>query len=385
MSEILALIIIMAFTLVLTGIIMGITPYITRKNTQFGVILPEHAHEHSKIKKYKKQFVVFNIGFSLLGVLSLFIGLNPNLSEEQATHFVIWGGTAIITIFILVSFILYYHYHKKIKTLKQEIYCDKEVVTDARIMVATNFRSGNQPIAVSNKGFILIGMIVIAITAILPIIYYNQIPDQVPINFGLDGTPTSYSNKSPHLFAVMPITQLLLLPLLIFANYSFKRAKQQLKPRNPKVSIEQNRAFRYAWSKYLVAVGIGILILLAYIQYMMILALDHVGIFLFVTFLIVAPTLGWPIYLALKYGQGGERYQPSHLANHQESSHQVVDDDEYWKLGVFYFNPNDSAIFVEKRFGVGMTFNYARWQTWAFVVGTMVLTLLTVVLAMSMI
>lgn len=29
------------------------------------------------------------------------------------------------------------------------------------------------------------------------------------------------------------------------------------------------------------------------------------------------------------------------------------DDDQYWKLGMFYFNKNDSTLFLEKRFGVG--------------------------------
>jgi len=38
--------------------------------------------------------------------------------------------------------------------------------------------------------------------------------------------------------------------------------------------------------------------------------------------------------------------------------------DRYWKLGVFYFNPDDSAIIVEKRFGLGYSLNFARPTTW---------------------
>ena len=40
--------------------------------------------------------------------------------------------------------------------------------------------------------------------------------------------------------------------------------------------------------------------------------------------------------------------------------------DECWKLGVFYFNPEDPAIFVEKRFGIGYTCNLANRGAWMF-------------------
>jgi len=40
--------------------------------------------------------------------------------------------------------------------------------------------------------------------------------------------------------------------------------------------------------------------------------------------------------------------------------------DECWKLGLFYFNPADPAIFVEQRFGIGYTVNFANHATWIF-------------------
>jgi uncharacterized membrane protein len=38
---------------------------------------------------------------------------------------------------------------------------------------------------------------------------------------------------------------------------------------------------------------------------------------------------------------------------------------ECWKGGVFYYNPNDAALFVEKRDGWGYTFNFANRRSWA--------------------
>jgi uncharacterized membrane protein len=41
--------------------------------------------------------------------------------------------------------------------------------------------------------------------------------------------------------------------------------------------------------------------------------------------------------------------------------------DRYWRLGVFYINPDDPAILVEKRFGLGYTFNFGHAVSWLIV------------------
>ncbi len=37
---------------------------------------------------------------------------------------------------------------------------------------------------------------------------------------------------------------------------------------------------------------------------------------------------------------------------------------EHWKWGLFYVNPDDPALFVPKRFGVGWTLNFGRRAAW---------------------
>lgn len=38
----------------------------------------------------------------------------------------------------------------------------------------------------------------------------------------------------------------------------------------------------------------------------------------------------------------------------------MQDDEKNWKLGMFYFNPKDPAIFIKKRFGIGRTVNFGN-------------------------
>lgn len=72
------------------------------------------------------------------------------------------------------------------------------------------------------------------------------------------------------------------------------------------------------------------------------------------------------IVVLARLGQEGSRL----LAKEQESSSTStlpIGDripDRYWKLGIFYFNRDDSAVLVEKRFGLGYSLNFARPTAW---------------------
>jgi uncharacterized membrane protein len=54
--------------------------------------------------------------------------------------------------------------------------------------------------------------------------------------------------------------------------------------------------------------------------------------------------------------------------------------DAYWKAGVFYYNPDDPAIFVSKRVGIGYTMNFANKTAWLVLVGILLMALLPALL-----
>jgi len=62
---------------------------------------------------------------------------------------------------------------------------------------------------------------------------------------------------------------------------------------------------------------------------------------------------------AFKVGQSGSRINVD-IEDDSIAGITDVDDDKYWKAGIFYVNKDDSSIFVEKRFGVGWTINFAN-------------------------
>lgn len=86
------------------------------------------------------------------------------------------------------------------------------------------------------------------------------------------------------------------------------------------------------------------------------------------------------VILNAVYGQSGSR-----VFRMQRSAALLVDDDAYWKLGLFYYNPGDASLFLPQRSGFGWTVNWARPAVWAVMAGFVVATALFVVLCVAMV
>lgn len=86
------------------------------------------------------------------------------------------------------------------------------------------------------------------------------------------------------------------------------------------------------------------------------------------------------IVVSLVYGQGGSRV----FSRMAASERLLADDDEHWKLGVFYYNPDDASLFLPERFGIGWTMNWARPAVWAIMLAGLVLTVAFVAAVMTL-
>ena len=72
-------------------------------------------------------------------------------------------------------------------------------------------------------------------------------------------------------------------------------------------------------------------------------------------------------------------------ADRQPTSAMFRDDDRYWSGGIFYSNPDDPALFVEKRYDLGWTLNFGHPQAKLVLIGllfgTLVLSILPVLIS----
>jgi uncharacterized membrane protein len=86
------------------------------------------------------------------------------------------------------------------------------------------------------------------------------------------------------------------------------------------------------------------------------------------------------IVLVLVWHPQRSRTKTSTSADRGRTDTVFRDDDRYWYGGFFYNNPDDPALFVPKRFGLGWTVNFGHPQGKLFLIGMLLLPLVMAIL-----
>ena len=358
--------IITILTLLLMGVINGLTPYYSRRGTPFGITVPNAHQQDSFIQTLKKRFLIQNIVLSVLFSVPLFFFSNIENTESQE----MWSSlylTGAVFLFIILTFVLYLRNRKAIQLWKKEnnIFTD---IKKERIVVDTNYHSDLKTI--STRTIVISQLAIVLISIGVTMFFYDRIPNEFPIHWNSQNVPNRFVEKSPLSVMMMPAIQLLMIPVMSFSHYSFTKSKQKLLSSYPQLTSKQSKKFRRAWSIYFLVTSVALQLLLMLTNFFsLFFAYDEglgwmgivIGVFVF-------GIVGYSIFLTWKYGQGGEKLVYSQIKELSDDLTEV-DEEKYWKWGVFYYNPEDPTIFVEKRFGIGSTFNMARWQTWLAIGG----------------
>ncbi|WP_054958610.1 DUF1648 domain-containing protein [Paenibacillus dakarensis] len=344
---------------------LAFMPYFTRETLSFGITVSEETFHSEPLRKLRRQYAGINSLVSILLIVCclLVVSLWPEeVSKEIAFTFTILG-------IVLFSLMMNVIFHLKMKRIKSNL----PTSHDKRQTLSIDTRFRQQKLVFSNIWFILHGIIA-AISATWTLSYYDRIPGQLPMKFDFEGHVTRFADKSVLTVLFPNIMQVVMIVIFAFVNWSILNSKQQIGPGDPAESAARNAIFRRRWSFFNMTASFIIILLFSFIQFNMILSFNT-DMLILVSMLTPVLIIIGVLVLTLTTGQGGSRIGPKRAP----SSAQPYDDDAYWKLGGIYFNPHDPAIFVEKRFGVGWTINYANKKAWAVMIG-----LISLILAASL-
>ena len=174
-------------------------------------------------------------------------------------------------------------------------------------------------------------------TALYLHLHWNEIPARFPVHWGSDGTPNGWSTRSllgvygPLLLGAAIV--LFISGIYPLAQWGSRRAARQPDPLIVLIAIA-----------FVIAIGFSLagVLPLHFVPVWNVLALD-LGILVF---------LGTAAWLS-------RRRRP-------QSADEVgeITLDACWHGDQFYYNPQDPALFVEKRFGLGLTFNFGNRLSW---------------------
>lgn len=206
---------------------------------------------------------------------------------------------------------------------------------------------------------------ILAASAIYIQVIWDRIPARFPIHWGLDGRPNGWATRSfAGIYGFWLIGLLICVLLEVFA-YGIVHWTRQV--RSSGADARNEAHFRRVQAGCIIAMEYFFALLFNGIPFM---AFRHdmnqepgVLPFLIGTFGFIAVLVG----ILIHTGQGGANLTAARTSSDIVGAGKVIGDrtpDACWRAGMFYVNPDDPAILVEKRFGIGYTLNFAHRTAW---------------------
>lgn len=322
-----------------------IMPKLTRKDIVFSIRVPIEVLDDPRIKNiidnYRKKLLIATVPIALL------ISTMVNGDTRPVIY--------IIGVFSVIGLSIFYFLESReqIKSLKEK----EQWTFKKRQVTIIETKKDERSNFLTTIAYIIGGLIVLA-NAIYTKINYSQFPNEIPYHWNIQGIGTKSIVKTPLSVYLLPGMQLFILLIMFFAYKSITLSKVQLDVEDPKQSKKRNNVFKKRWTTAVLSIMFLLLSLFSLYNF------DTGGtinispesynfiniLFLVLIFLIAGIT-------AFTTGQGGSRLKNETVETVQEMNR---DDDQFWKFGMIYYNKNDPSIFVEKRFGVGFTINFAN-------------------------
>lgn len=346
--------------LIFITVIQAFLPMFLKESEVFGIYIPDTHVKDRRIEKMKTRYTTIVLTGGI-GIILIFLGWLW-LVRPSEQHIVFLGMAAQI-LAVVLSIGLYAKNHITLSNWKRE-----ENWTSGQLerkVVDLQFR---EQLKLLPSMYFILPMLVTISLGIYGLSQYDLLPEQIPTHWGPNGEADAFAEKSWLSVSSLPLMTLVLQGTLLFFNGAMKQSGAKIQVRNKKKSRAQQLAFRKYSSWLLFIVSISVTVLLGYLQ-LTIIAPETIssGVTLAFTIGFLIVILGAVFYYTVKVGQSGTRVVVSEQDAVQEGFIDL-DDDRYWKWGLFYVNKNDPSILVEKRFGVGWTVNMGHKLSWVVLV-----------------
>lgn len=349
----------MAVTTLAITWIMAQMPALASLGTPLGVRVPKAYLSDSAVTSALAGYKVRTWGCGIAAtILSLFAWKLPLLAAVPSLLVTLGGLWAYIS------------QRRRIIAAKKAGGWFDEVETTIAARVSTNANGTPEFEGIPTPTFpwltMLASLLCIAAGAIIVASHWSAIPDPVPVHWNDSMEADNWSDKS--IGSVFFSSFVALALLVLFAIICSFIAHSEVSPRSERnikarVRNEANLA--------LTNTGMGVLTLFisAGMAFMQVTGpIPHYQRFnsaAIITMLILAigGSIGLVVFILYKQSRLSEQLRGIHFADEDKES---PDNDHLYKWGVMYYNPDDPAVLVDKRFGTGMSFNYARWQAKIF-------------------
>ena len=272
--------------------------------------------------KYRRKFLKLSVIFVVIGALLFFL-------DNFTFKISLW--TMWLTVAMVAIYMPYVFGNKELKTFKKTIQIknEKKVIIDTKNTLSYGMNKG--------IGFILpliIGFVCMVIAVL----------------FDMDIIGDNLSLSKTYTYTIMIGTFYSISVLVYICSFIMDRMKNEVISEDSDVNLNYNRAKKRNYSNSLKCMlwinTVYIIVTLILIYF------DLVN-----DLYILISTVVYMVFLFIGFGIYVLRDSKINSIYKKETNIEV-DDDDYWIYGMFYFNPNDKRINVEKRNGFGTTVNF---------------------------
>lgn len=187
--------------------------------------------------------------------------------------------------------------------------------------------------------------------------HWNQIPEIFPVHWGIDGRPNGWSART-----LIGVYGPLIVGGAVIAGLALITYGVLFEARVVRVpgAASHGRDFPHQVGYFLSGMEYFLAVLLSFVALQPLLGPPNVALVVVGAIVLIVP-----VFVAAHHMNQLRAHVIEPSVFHTEAG--VFGDgtlDEHWKWGIFYYNPGDPALLVEKRLGFGYTFNFARGLAW---------------------
>ena len=207
---------------------------------------------------------------------------------------------------------------------------------------------------------------ILAAAAVWLYLHWQEIPERFPVHWGFDGKPNGWAQRNfSGVYSSLIVAGIICAGLALFA-YGTLRWTRRIQVRGGPAKSETR--FRHTILWVLLATEYFLALMFSWVSTFALRGERAMPSPVATILSALAFTIVITVVLVCT-GQGGSRLAEYRSASPEQAATPVGDRtlDRYWIAGVIYYNRDDPAIIVEKRFGVGYTLNLAHPLPWIVV------------------
>ena len=349
------------FLLIRVGVIGGlllVLPKIARKGLLFGVHVGEERADAEDAHRLRHDW---NRGSVAVMVAALAAGLTIGVAVGDA----VVGNLAGTGVLLLLALTLYIKVRSRARAMIPPGAAQQAEIATAPLNAKVT------RVEVTARLTLVVCVLTALVTATYSMIAVVGMPDRVPALSDLFAGRGELVDKSIVAVMFFPALNLIASPFYALLALLTATAKRSVRVGSRDGSVDAQDSFRSAATTVTSGLALLMCALLTLVSVQIVrfeqskIESLGVGIWWLAGALIIFVASGL-IRIIKRYGQGGALIEAGSAASSLTGG---LADEARWRGGLFYVNRGDPSIMIEKRFGIGYTFNYGN-KTAVLIVAT---------------